>query len=137
MSSSLLSLLAAVVASHVVQIEHRNLSVEVTYATRTDIRTKTIGAHTPNRADGRRCRWSADVAVERKLAQTPALARGVGHTLRLSGSLAGACSRDKRLIERQVAAHEDRIRVHLMAVAESDRAQLLAELDAARTMGSS
>lgn len=133
--SSALSLLAAVAASHVVQIEHRDMSVEVTYAVRTDIRTKTIGAHTPNRMDGRRCRWSANVLVERKPTQAPALGRAVGRALELSGSLPGACGRDRKSIARQVAAHEGRIRAHLMAVAESDRAQLLAELDATRAMG--
>lgn len=128
--------LAALTATHVVQIDHKGAPVEATYNAHTDIRTKTIGAHTPNRTDGRRCLWTANVTIERTLAHTPALTRTISRDEAISGNEAGPCRRDTASIEKQVARHDDRIKAQLAAAAEQDRAQLLAELDAVKNMAS-
>jgi len=121
---------AAVAATHSVQLDHAGAAVAAHYSARTEIETRTIGAHTPNRVDGRRCQWTATVIVERRLGQAPASARTLSTDRRISGSEAGACTPMSEAAARQVAGRADAIRAHLLAVAERDRAPLLAELDA-------
>jgi len=126
--------LTAVAATHSVRLDHPVSPVDAQYSARTDIETRTIGTHTPNRMDNRRCRWTATVIVDRRLANGSALARTVSRDRQFSGSEAGPCTQAMASIERQMAARADTIRAHLLAVAESDRAPLLAELDAMKTM---
>jgi len=126
--------IAAAAATHNVSINHHGAPIEATYSARVDYRSKTVGAKTPNRMDMQRCRWSADIQIDRKLNDhAPALTRTIGDERRLSGSEAGACVRGDTG-ERRIAQHEDAIRAHLMAAAEADRAPLLAELDAVRNL---
>ena len=126
--------IAAATASHSVQIEHRGAPMEAIYSARTDIRTRTIGAHTPNRADTRRCRWIATVVVERRLAHSPALARTLPGEHHLSGNLPGECA--PNAVERAVARHADSVQEHVVAMAGRDRAPLLAELDSIKNLAS-
>ena len=128
--------LAALAASHTVQLDHHGATVDAVYSTHTDIKTRTIGAHTPNRMDGRRCLWTATVSVDRQLSHAPVLKRKLAPEMQLSGSESGACSRDTQSIERQVATRGDKIKAHLMVAIEQDRTQLLAELDSVKTMAS-
>lgn len=130
--SLVLMAIAAATASHSVRIEHRGAPIEAIYSARTDIRTRTIGAHTPNRMDTRRCRWTATVVVERHLANSPALARTLPDQHHFSGNLPGECAPD--IVERDVARHADTVREHVLAVAEQDRAPLLAELDGIKNL---
>jgi hypothetical protein len=132
--SLVLAAIAAATASHSVQIEHRGTPIEAIYSARTDIRTRTIGAHTPNRMDNRRCRWTATIMVERRLTHGPALARTLPGERQFSGSRPGACPREAASIQREVARRDGEIRAHLLAVAERDRGQLLAELDNIKTL---
>ena len=129
--------MAATGATNSVHIDHHGTLVEAVYSARTEIRTRTIGAHTPNRMDSRRCTWTATILVERRLAQGPALARTLPGERALSGSLPGPCTRDAKGVDRAVARHNGLIRDHLIAVAEQDRAPLLAELDAVKNLASS
>ncbi|WCM26550.1 hypothetical protein NDN01_21520 [Sphingomonas sp. QA11] len=131
-----LAAMAAAIATHSVHIDHHGTPVEAVYSARTDIRTRTIGAHTPNRMDGRRCTWTATILVERRLANGPALTRPVPGERALSGNLPGPCARGSRAIEREVARHDGAVRAHLLAAAEQDRTALLAELDTVRNMAS-
>ncbi|MGV3770424.1 MAG: hypothetical protein ACO1NM_10375 [Sphingobium phenoxybenzoativorans] len=135
MSFSLIAL-AAAAATHTVQIEHRGMQMDAIYSARTEIQTRTVGAATPNRADGQRCRWTATLVVDRKLTHGPALARILPSDHKLSGSQPGACTRDRSAIEREVARRDDAVRDHLLAVAARDQAPLLAELDAIRNLAS-
>jgi hypothetical protein len=126
--------LAAAAATHNVQVEHRGAPIQAVYSAQPDIRMRTIGAATPNRMDGQRCRWTATVKVERRLEQGGALTRTLSGDQQLSGSAPGACAQQAKGIEREVAGRSDFVRSQLLAVAEQDRAQLLAELDAVRNM---
>ncbi|ALR21660.1 hypothetical protein [Sphingobium baderi] len=135
MSLTLIAL-AAAVATHTVQIDHRGAPVEATYAARADIKTRTVGAHTPNRADMRRCHWKATVMVDRQLSHSPSLTRAIPTDREFSGSEAGACTSGRDIGVRQMAKYQDQIRVHLMTVAQQDHAPLLAELDAIYNLAS-
>ncbi|HEX7781676.1 MAG TPA: hypothetical protein VF509_02605 [Sphingobium sp.] len=135
MSLTLIAM-AAAAATHNVQVEHRGKPVEAVYSAQTDIRTRTIGAHTPNRADSRRCLWTATIMVDRKLAHGPALSRILSHDREISGSTHGACAPDNKQVVRDVAKRQDIVRDHLLAVAQQDRGVLLAELDAVQNMAS-
>jgi hypothetical protein len=93
-------------ATHVVEIDHRGTPMQAAYSARAEIRHKTVGARVPNRMDMQRCQWTATIVIDRALNHSPALARTVSS------------------------------RSHLTAVAEKDRAPLLAELEAVRNLAS-
>ena len=76
------------------------------------------------------------IIVDRKLDHGPALARTVPSDKRFSGSEAGACTTGRQSGERNMAQYQDKIEAHLIAVAEADRAPLLAELDSVRNLAS-
>jgi len=128
--SMTLIILAAAAATHVVSVDRPGAPVQAQYSARTDIETRTIGPHTPNRTDSRRCQWTATVVVERRLGDNAAPARTVSNDRRISGSEAGPCAQVRGLIERRIAGRADTIRAHLVEVAERDRTTMLAELNA-------
>lgn len=128
--------MAAAAATHSVQFDHGGNQVQATYTARVDISTKTVGAKTPNRMDMQRCQWTGTVIVDRALSHGPALARTISADKRISGSEHGACTPGRNPGERNIAKHEAAIRDHLLAVAEGDRAPLMAELDAVRNLAS-
>jgi hypothetical protein len=86
--------------------------------------------------DAQRCQWTATIVVDRKLDHGPALARTIATDKRFSGSDAGACIPGRHSDARNLARHQDKIEAHLVAVAQADRAPLLAELDAVRNLAS-
>lgn len=138
MSFTLFALAAAAapMASHSVQIDHHGTLVQATYSARTEIRTRTVGARTPNRMDMQRCQWTATIVIDRAISHGPALSRTISSDRQFSGSEHGACTPDRRSGERNLAQHEGSIREHLITVAEKDRTPLLAELDAVRNLAS-
>lgn len=139
MSLTLIALAAASatpLTTYEVQIDHAGAPVQAIYSARAEIRTKTVGAKAPNRMDMQRCQWTATIIVDRALRHTPALARTISNDNRLSGSEHGACPQGGDAAERRLAQYEGQIRDHLVAVAQQDRAPLLAELDAVRNLAS-
>ncbi|MBZ9648440.1 hypothetical protein K9B33_12865 [Sphingobium sp. 3R8] len=135
MSITLIAL-AAAAASHSVSIEHHGQQLGATYTARAEMRTRTVGAKVPNRMDAQRCQWTATIVVDRKLDHGPALARTIATDTRFSGSEAGACTPGRQSGERNLAQHQDKIAAHLIAVAQADRAPLMAELDSVRNLAS-
>ncbi|WP_088184614.1 hypothetical protein [Sphingobium sp. Z007] len=135
MSLTLIAL-AAAAATHSIAIEHHGQQLGATYTARAEMRTRTVGARTPNRMDAQRCQWTATIVVDRKLDHGPALARTIATDKRFSGSEAGACTPGRELGARNLTQHHDKIAAHLVAVAQADRAPLLAELDAVRNLAS-
>lgn len=135
MSITLIAL-AAAAATHSIPIEHHGTAMQATYTARADVKTRTVGARTPNRMDMQRCNWTATVVIDRRLDHGPALARTIASDTRFSGSEAGACTAGAKLEQRVLARHQDRIHTQMMAVAAQDRAPLLAELDAVRNLAS-
>gem|GEM_PF-4416461 len=83
---SLILMALAAAATHNVSVEHHGNQVGATYTARADIRTKTIGAKTPNRMDNQRCQWTATIVVDRKLDHGPALARTVSSDKRFTSA---------------------------------------------------
>lgn len=135
MSITLIAL-AAAAASHSVSIEHHGQQLGATYTARAEMRTRTVGAKVPNRMDAQRCQWTATIVVDRKLDHGPALARTIATDKQFSGSEAGACTPGRQSGERNLAQHQDKIAAHLVAVAQADRAPLMAELDSVRNLAS-
>ena len=83
-----------------------------------------------------RCRWSATIIVDRTLDHGPALARTIPTDQHFSGSEAGACTTGRNPAVQALAQHRETIEAHLVAVAQADRATLLAELDSVRNLAS-
>ena len=133
---SLIIALAAAAATHSVSIAHHGQPIAATYTARADIRTRTVGAKVPNRMDMQRCRWSATIIVDRTLDHGPALARTIPTDQHFSGSEAGACTTGRNPAVQALAQHRETIEAHLVAVAQADRATLLAELDSVRNLAS-
>jgi hypothetical protein len=135
MSLTLIAL-AAAAASHSVTLEHHGQSVGATYVARTETMMKTVGAATGARMDGRRCQWTAKVVIDRRLDHGPAHARTIPTDQRFSGSDAGPCLPGRDPGATVIARNRDMIAARLAAVAQADRAPLLAELDSARALAS-
>lgn len=135
MSIALIAL-AAAAASHSVTIDHHGQRLGATYTARADVQAKTVGARAGTRMDGQRCHWTATIVVDRALDHGPAHARTISTDKRFSGSEPGACHPGRRPGETKIAQHRDAIQAHLLAVAQADRAPLLAELDSARALAS-
>ncbi|MCP1470696.1 hypothetical protein J3E64_002389 [Sphingobium sp. OAS761] len=133
MSMTLIAI-AAAAATHNVSIDHQGTAMTATYTAHADVRAETIGTHTPNRPDMRRCMWSAAVKVDRALDHSPALARTVASDTRFSGSENGACASADTIESQVIATHKDHIEAHLAQVAQSDRPALIGELDAVRAL---
>lgn len=134
--SIILMALAASVASHSVQVDHRGKAIEAVYTARTQVNTRTIGVHTPSRMDGQRCRWTANIVVERRVGGLSTLVPPQAGDREFSGSRAGACTGDTNWVGAEVARRDTAIRDQLVKVAARDRAPLMADLDAMRTLAS-
>lgn len=124
---------------HRTTIEHRGVPVGVTYRATMQLTTRAIGMSPPTRASTARCAWVATIVVERQMLRdgqpTPPMSRVVSNDFTLKGNRPGGCIGAQKIIERDVAARDDDVRAHVMAVAESDRSILLAELEAAAAPG--
>lgn len=134
----LLGMLAASMAGadgtqlHRTTVEHRGAPLAVDYRATTSLVTRQVGMSPPTRMGVARCNWVAKVAIERHMARTGATAtsRIVDTGLELKGSRPGTCTGAKKAIREDVAARDEEVRRHLLAVAEQDRTTLLAELEA-------
>lgn len=123
-------------ARHRVAIDHAGKSLTAVYEPQTTIRTKQVGTLAPNRPNSARCLWTAEVSVARHLEQSdgsmaPGAHRVLAPAKQLEGSFAGRCSHGERQVERALAARDDEVSQHVLAVAAQDRAALLAELETA------
>lgn len=132
----LIALAAAAAATHGVTIEHHGQQLGATYTARADVQSRTVGARGGTRMDGQRCLWTATILVDRRLDHGPALARTIptGHTL--SGSEAGPCTAGRNAGADALARNRAGVEAQLVAVAQADRATLLAELDQVRNLAS-
>jgi hypothetical protein len=135
MSIALIAL-AAAAATHSVTLDHHGQRLGATYTARADVQAKTVGARAGTRIDGQRCHWTATIVVDRALDHGPAHARTISTDKRFSGSEPGACHSGRRPGAATIARHNNAIQAHLAAVAQADRAPLLAELDSARALAS-
>lgn len=120
---------------HRTTIEHRGVPVGVTYRATMQLKTRPIGMSPPTRPSTARCTWVATVVVERQMLRdgqpAPGLSRVVSSDLELKGNRPGGCTGAGKAIARDIAARDEQVRAHVLAVAERDRSILLAELEAA------
>lgn len=118
---------------HRTTIDHRGTALAVEYRAAIKLGTRQIGMAPPTRMSVVRCTWTARVSVERHMAGNgnPLPIRLVSNELELEGSQPGTCAGAKKAIDRAVAQRGEEIRGHVLAMAERDRASLLAELEAA------
>lgn len=131
---TMLIALAAAAVTHSVTIEHHGQNIGTTYAARAEASARTVGARTGARMNGQRCQWTVAVMVDRRLDHGPAHARTIATDQRYSGSDAGACTGNRQREAAILAQHRDAIAQRLVAIAQTDRAPLLAELDSARAL---
>lgn len=134
MTGLALLLALAGAATHQVSLEHRGTGYDLTYRPQIDTRVKTIGAAAGTRPDGQRCRWVADVRVERQIGTGMRTVLPQRRTV--AGSVPGSCTRAQRATLTAQAAAHPAVRRHVAAVARTDRAQALADIDAARALAS-
>lgn len=131
---SLILIALAAAASHSVALEHHGQQLGATYTARADTQARTVGAKAGTRMDSQRCLWTANIVVDRTLDHGPAHSRTLPTDMRFSGSEPGACHPARAPGEAVVARNSDKIRASLVALAQADRAPLLAELDSARAL---
>ncbi|MFB0872161.1 MULTISPECIES: hypothetical protein [unclassified Sphingobium] len=131
---TMLIALAAAAATHSVTIEHHGQTIGATYVARAETSARTVGAKTGARMNGQRCHWTVAVMVDRRLDHGPAHARTIATDQRFSGNDAGACTGDRERGAAILARHRDAIAQRIVAIAQADRAPLLAELDSARAL---
>ncbi len=127
--------------THDVVVEHQGIPLNVTYRADVDMSAKTVRMVLPSRVKMEQCRWTADVTVERQVARKgarPALTRTLEGSKTIRGMRHGYCSTSvaREQIAEAVAGKADAVKEHLMAVAEQDRPQLIADLEAARSLAS-
>ena len=116
---------------HHVRLDHHKGAVEARYRTTVDIAHRQVGAVGPGgRSASLRCAWSANVTVDREARAGAGLStRSVERRAAIAGSRPGWCAGQRRAIAQEVARRGDEVRAHMLAVAEEDRAGLLAEID--------
>jgi hypothetical protein len=119
--------------AHTVRLNHRGGTIDVTYAAKVKVHRKQIGMSPPTRLSTARCIWAAEVDVERRMPGVAA-ARTISSDKAIKGSRAGDCASNRKAIDEEVASRGDEVRTHLAAVADRDRRQLTAELDATEAL---
>jgi hypothetical protein len=118
---------------HRTRLEHAGTVVEAHYRTRVSLHRRQVGAvskaGTPSTL---RCLWRADLRIERQARYGTGvrLDRGMQRESILRGARPGWCSASRKVIAREVAAREQEIRTHLVALAREDEKLLRAELGA-------
>jgi len=123
---------AGITHNHQETIEHHRGAIDARYQSRVTIAHRQVGAVTPGGVSSTlRCAWRADVVVDRDARSVAGVAasRSIAQDGVLKGSHPGWCSGARPAIARAVAAREARLRDHLMATVESDRAAVLADID--------
>lgn len=118
---------------HHSRIDHRGASVDVTHRSDVRVEHRQVGSVGPGgRSSSLRCAWSAKMVVHREARSSSGsmLTRTIGSETPLTGSRPGWCSSQRSAIASDVSARSDRLRDHLLAVAEQDHDSLRAELDA-------
>lgn len=137
-----LALSAALMAGgpHQTSIEHRGATYHITYQPQVQTRMKTVGMAAGTRMSTERCRWSADVKVERivrRAGRQDGPVKILSGVRTIEGSLPGTCEQARDHILKAQSGRHDIVRRHVAAVAAQDRHALLADIDAAHALASS
>ncbi len=141
MIMSLLGLLAMSAAGdggpiHRTTIHHGAVPVNVDYRAAITLRVRQAGMTPPTRMGVLRCDWVARVAVHRSMERPGAASapnRIVADDFELRGNRPGTCSAARKAIDAEIAGRDTDVRAHLLAVADRDRTQLMAEIETTGT----
>ncbi|TKW75010.1 MAG: hypothetical protein DI610_05015 [Staphylococcus hominis] len=117
---------------HRVELPHASGAVAAHYVGDVIVRHRQTGAvGAPGRPSTLRCQWEASLTVERQArhASGSAAMRSLRRDAVAKGSRVGWCDASRGAIEQEVAARSDEWQRHMLALAEEDRAELLAEID--------
>ena len=121
---------------HRVAVEHRGAPLEARYDAKVTTRLEQVGMSAGTRMSTERCLWTANVEVQRHVVGggERALSKTLPDSRTLTGSRHGDCRAARDGIAQEVARRSDDVRAHVIAVAERDRTDLHAEIDAARAL---
>lgn len=117
--------------AHRVRIDHETGPVHADYRMRIDVRHQQLGTAGPGgRASTLRCRWEADMVIDRQ-ARHPAgtLQRALRQERVAAGSRPGWCTANRAVIAKDVASATKDMRGAVEALARQDAETLRAELD--------
>ena len=115
---------------HRVAVPHQSGAIDALYRGEVIVRHRQVGAvSAPGRPSTLRCVWTASLAVERQGRHAAGSATRVLRRAVANGSRVGWCDTSRTAIDQEVAARGAEWRRHMLALAEADRADLLAEVD--------
>jgi hypothetical protein len=122
---------------HRITLAHGGADMAAVYRANVSIETRQRGISPPNRQSTAQCHWQAMVSVDRVLEGPSGAspARAVASDRSIGGHRPGTCASARGAIEREVAERSPAVREHLIAVAEADRRNLVAELEATQPNG--
>ncbi|HEX8556138.1 MAG TPA: hypothetical protein VF695_15635 [Sphingomonas sp.] len=116
---------------HRARLEHAGGVVDAQYRGRVAIVSRQVGSVAKGGTPATlRCRWRADLRVDREArwGDQVHLARGIDRDGVLEGSRPGWCGQNEKAIAQEVAGRADRLRTHLLSLAQADEPMLRAEL---------
>jgi len=117
--------------AHRVRIDHDSGPVHADYRMRVDVRHQQLGVAGPGgRASTLRCRWQADLVVDRQARHAAGtLQRALRQESVAAGSRPGWCTANRAVIAKDVASATKDMRGAVEALAGQDAEMLRAELD--------
>lgn len=117
---------------HQVRIDHASGAIEADYRGTVTLAARQIGSPAPGgRASTLRCEWTADLAVERQArhANGNLLSRSIDAGEAMTLTRAGWCNSHRDAVSGQFAARSAELHDRLVAVAGSDRAVLIDQVE--------
>lgn len=116
---------------HSARIDHPSGPAHAEYRMRVDVRHQQLGVAAPgSHAATLRCRWRADLVVDRQASHATGTLRRVLHREDVaSGSRPGWCTANRAVIAKDVASSTGAMRGAAAALAGQDAEALRAELD--------
>ncbi|WP_010544351.1 hypothetical protein [Sphingomonas elodea] len=117
--------------AHSVRIDHAAGPVHADYRMRVDVRHEQLGVAGPGgRASTLRCRWQADLVVDRQARHAAGtLQRALRQDSVATGSRPGWCTANRAVIAKDVARATNNMRGEVEALARQDAEALRVELD--------
>lgn len=117
--------------AHSVRVDHPAGPVHADYRARIDVRHQQLGVAAPGgRASTLRCRWQADLVVDRQGRHASGtLHRALRQESVAAGSRPGWCTANRAVIAKDVASATADMRGAVEALADRDAEMLRAELD--------
>jgi hypothetical protein len=123
---------------HEATVDHQGTDYQVSYRPHLATSMRSIGMAVGSRPSTERCLWVATIQLDREIrrgADSERLAKRLpGEIHRLEGQVPGRCAQGRKLVEDQIAARVDGARDRIVAVAQADRANVLADISAAHAL---